>query len=459
MFKKAALVAFLSVGMFTTSAHAQMQQGYANGKPDVTVDRSVLQDLKGYQPPPMFGGDLMPPTTNRIDPTTRIAPPPKEEQRKSVEVTPPAQPIPTAVAAPANPTMTAPNAEDLLNHPTQNFHVLTERNASMTAPSSAATEPLDGPLLPLPDDDNDPAKAHARAVKVKAQKEAAEADIKKTEKKDIPKVKDDKKKTDKKDDKTKAKKDNPKEAPKKEKAEEIVKPVAKKAAEPKAGIVLSDSPKIKTDLIKPNPNAYRPKAPQSMPAIPPIQVEKNILPPLSGSPLPNLPPPSDTSEKIENPSIGVRMMDAALERQMETDDSKIKEQLAATKVKTLTKEAPDPVIKPEKSVAPKGTKTSQKTLVFKAEDTNLTDKMKAQIKSQILPEVQKDKTARIQILSFASAPNADDSTARRISLARALAVRDYLKEANIDVGRMDVRALPSDGNSVPPDKIDVVLLK
>lgn len=458
MIKRASLVVLCSYGLiYSPAANAQMQQGYANDKPDVTVDRSVLQDLKGYQPPPMFGGDFMPPTSNRLSPPKKVEPPP------AVQVVPPAQPsykpaatpiIPPAAPAPSQATMTAPNAEDLLNHPTQNFHVLTERNASMTAPAPAASaEPLDGPLLPLPDDDNDPAKAHAKAVKAKKTVEE------KVDKKSPAKVE---KKENKKDDK---KKDPPKkDEPKQQKSEEVIKPTASKKPEPpKAGIQVIEATKIKPVTIQPNPNAYRPKAPQSMPAVPPIQVEKNILPPISdevsGSPLPNLPPPTATSEKIEKPSIGVRMMDAALERQIETDDSKIKEQLAATKVKTLSKEAPDPVIASAKASSEKKSKTSQKTLVFKGQDVELTDKMKTQIKAQILPDLKKDETSRIQILSFASKPNGDDYAARRISLSRALAVRDYLKSANIDVSRIDLRALEADGNSVPPDKVDVILLK
>ena len=128
------------------NAHAQMPQGYTDEKPNVTIDRSVLQDLKDYEPPPMFGNDLMPPVTNRIDTSRHELP--------SIKMT---APKPEALLP------KDPKVEDLLNHPTENFHVHTERNAAPPAaplPSHPGTvlpkkNPLpqnNGPLLPLPED-------------------------------------------------------------------------------------------------------------------------------------------------------------------------------------------------------------------------------------------------------------------------------------------------------------------
>lgn len=467
MIKRASLVLLLGLGIVnSTNAQAQMQQGYANDQPNITVDRSVLQDLKGYQPPPMFGADLMPPTTNRVG----AVPEAPVEVKKAIETprtatTPVTQAAPApAVKAPVAATMTAPDAEALLNHPTQNFHVLTERNASMTAPAQPVDSP-DGPLLPLPDDEYSAAEK-AQAAKAKVASAPQKEVVKKTDKKDIKK--DDKKKTDKKKEPTK--KADAKKEKVAEKVTEPVKPATpiKKETAPAAGIVSSDeatkaegitaeAPK----MVKPNPNAYRPQAPQSMPAVPPIKVEKNALPPMSNSALPSLPPTTDTTEAITKPSPGVRMMDAALERQMESDNTKIKEQLASTDVPTVPlgseKVAPSKTEPAQKKTS--GTKLSEKTLVFTGADMNVSDKLKSQIKKQILPEIEKDKTSRIQIISFATAPDNSESSARRISLARSLAVRDYLKSLKIDTERIDVRALASDANSVPADKVDIVLLK
>jgi hypothetical protein len=432
MIKTISLVLLAGFGIGTsTAAYAQMQQGYANDKPDVTVDRSVLQDLKNYQPPPMFGGDLMPPATNKVNgkPTT-------PDVQKSVEVTPVSNPTPKAIAAPSAPTLTTPNAEDLLNHPTQNFHVLTERNASMTVPTAPPLDNASGPLLPLPDDDTDPVIEHAKAMKAKAAKEAAKTNSKKS----------DVQKSEKKEPKKEAKK---KDVTVEKKAEKKSEPAEKHLEKP--ATVKTEA----TKLIPANPNAYKPKTQQSMPAVPPIEVEKNILPPMSNSPLPSLPPTTDTTMPITKPTPGLRMMDAALERQMESDDTKIKEQLAETNVKTV-KPGTEKIEAPSKASAQT---SGGKTLIFTGNETNLSDKMMGQIKNLILPELIKDNKSRIQIISFATAPDKTESSARRISLSRALAVRDALKDLQIDTARMDVRALPSVGNSTPPDKVDIVLLK
>jgi len=400
MMKNISPLLLFAFGLFTaTQSQAQMQQGYTtNDKPSITVDRSVLEDLKGYQPPPMFGSS---------------APSPKNDP--SVIVTPPS---PEPVAPPTAPTLTAPNAEDLLHHPVENFHVLTERNASAPLTSPAAS-PNDGPLLPLPDElltkQTAPSKKEAPVKNIKKtspQKADIKSDIKKVE----PKKQDDKKTT------------------------ETIVPLPKKETPPTV------TPKI-------NPvKAYRPKASQTMPAVPPISVERNELAPMKSSSLPILPPTTDNETVTEKPSVGLKMMDAALERQMESDENKIKEQLVETDIKTAQSS-------PKKSAKSPQQKIPKSTIVFKGGEIALSDEAKATIKTQILPEILADKTSRIQILSFATSPDQSESSARRVSLTRALGVRDYLKSLKFDVSRIDVRALAADENTVPSDKIDVVLLK
>lgn len=53
----------------------------------------------------------------------------------------------------------------------------------------------------------------------------------------------------------------------------------------------------------------------------------------------------------------------------------------------------------------------------------------------------KDEAMRLQLIAYASGENMSASKARRLSLARALAVRSYLIANGIDGARMDVRAL------------------
>lgn len=321
---------YLFLIFLSSSATAQTQQGYTSDRPNIIVDRSVLEDLKGYEPPPMFGDD---------------------------ETIPP----------PSAPQLTAPKAETLLGHPVQNFRVLTERNSQTKTEKPIVKPPVSKP-----------------------QKSEKKPTI-------IP-----------------TKKEPPKE--------------------------------VKKVVVPPAPTAtsiYKPKANPTMPAVPPIHVESSALP--------ALPMPNADADKISQPSIGERIIDAALERQIESDNEKIKDKI--TKEKDTKKK-----IEKSKDNKKSVVRIPNNSLEFQVGQMDLTDKMETHIRKSILPEITNDLNARIQILSFATSPDNSESTARRISLTRALSVRDYLKKMNIDVSRIDVRALVSD-NSIPPNRVDIVLLK
>jgi outer membrane protein OmpA-like peptidoglycan-associated protein len=353
---------FLLAVMVNWPSLAQMQQGYETSTPSITIDRSVLQELKGYTPPPMFG-EAKPP---------QIIPLPTKQ-----------------VALPSEPTLTAPSAEKFLNHPTQNFRVLTEKKVAPPQPAQK--------IAP---------KATAKAQK-------------------IPNAGD-------------------------KKAETVPKKIAdKKIAPPN------------------NKQAYKPNAIPTMPAVPPVAVERDSLPPL----------PSATAEPLsyteslakmkgeEKPKRIDTLMDAALERQMETNTEKIKEQVLEQKIATLIptskKQTPDTETLLNAMPQPMEDSLSP-SIIFKKSKTTIDKQQEQFITSHIIPLIEKNDGARIQILSFASSPDEvsdkSGSSARRVSLARALAVRDYLKTAKIDPARIDVRALAIDAGSKDPDKVEIVFL-
>jgi outer membrane protein OmpA-like peptidoglycan-associated protein len=58
-------------------------------------------------------------------------------------------------------------------------------------------------------------------------------------------------------------------------------------------------------------------------------------------------------------------------------------------------------------------------------------------------EVPKDGAVRVEVLAYAPATQGDASAARRLSLARALAVRSALAEAGVPIGSITLRALGS----------------
>lgn len=81
--------------------------------------------------------------------------------------------------------------------------------------------------------------------------------------------------------------------------------------------------------------------------------------------------------------------------------------------------------------------------------TDAQDKLDA-----IIAQMIDNEKLRLQLRAYAKAK--DDSTARRISLARALAVRSYLMDHSINPSRVDVRALGSKSEREPFDRVDVV---
>ncbi len=75
----------------------------------------------------------------------------------------------------------------------------------------------------------------------------------------------------------------------------------------------------------------------------------------------------------------------------------------------------------------------------------------------------KDEALRLQLMAYASGEDMSASKARRLSLARALAVRSYLMANGIDGARMDVRALGDrvGGSPVgsPADRVDIAMIR
>jgi outer membrane protein OmpA-like peptidoglycan-associated protein len=74
-----------------------------------------------------------------------------------------------------------------------------------------------------------------------------------------------------------------------------------------------------------------------------------------------------------------------------------------------------------------------------------------------------DEAIRLQLMAYAGGEDMSASKARRLSLARALAVRSYLMSNGIDGARMDVRALgdrildPAAG--APTDRVDIAMIR
>jgi outer membrane protein OmpA-like peptidoglycan-associated protein len=75
---------------------------------------------------------------------------------------------------------------------------------------------------------------------------------------------------------------------------------------------------------------------------------------------------------------------------------------------------------------------------------------------EVADRLRGDEALRVQLLAYAAAIDDNTSRARRMSLSRALAVRSYLIEKGVRSTRMDVRALGSNVEGEPADRVDII---
>lgn len=90
---------------------------------------------------------------------------------------------------------------------------------------------------------------------------------------------------------------------------------------------------------------------------------------------------------------------------------------------------------------------------FNGNSSDLDDNAKAQMKSVIAHMNGND--GRLQVRAFATGEDGSKSSARRISLSRALSVRSYLMDNGIKPNRVDVRALGTETDKAPADRVDL----
>lgn len=80
------------------------------------------------------------------------------------------------------------------------------------------------------------------------------------------------------------------------------------------------------------------------------------------------------------------------------------------------------------------------------------------LEKDILPFLKQNPRLRLQIQAFADGDGSDPAFPRRLSLARALAVRAWLIERGIEPRRLDVRAMGSESDRAPLDRVDMVFI-
>jgi outer membrane protein OmpA-like peptidoglycan-associated protein len=76
----------------------------------------------------------------------------------------------------------------------------------------------------------------------------------------------------------------------------------------------------------------------------------------------------------------------------------------------------------------------------------------------LVERLDDDYLLRLQVLAYAGGDEDQSTHARGVSLARALAIRDYLSGQGIAVDRMDIRALGNTAQEEPADRVDLIPL-
>lgn len=114
---------------------------------------------------------------------------------------------------------------------------------------------------------------------------------------------------------------------------------------------------------------------------------------------------------------------------------------------------------PEKPVRAPLPPSGPVMLVYKGGEVDLSGDAAALIEKNVLENLALDPESRVRIMAYAAAEDGKEATSRRISLARALAVRSFLIGRGIDATRLDVRAMGLvPDRATTADKVDIILV-
>ena len=95
------------------------------------------------------------------------------------------------------------------------------------------------------------------------------------------------------------------------------------------------------------------------------------------------------------------------------------------------------------------------SLIFAPVAERLTLEMKNQLRILAL-HLRRDDAVRVELQGYASTSDGNATQARHVALSRAMAVRAYLLEQDVDLDQIDVRALGEWVESGSTDRVDIV---
>jgi outer membrane protein OmpA-like peptidoglycan-associated protein len=101
---------------------------------------------------------------------------------------------------------------------------------------------------------------------------------------------------------------------------------------------------------------------------------------------------------------------------------------------------------------------SDLSIDFSGNESNLSAEAQEKLKN-IVGQLNDMGDTRLQVRAYAAGEDGSKSSARRISLSRALAVRSFMMDNGIKPNRVDVRALGTETDRSPIDRVDLVFAR
>ena len=193
-----------------------------------------------------------------------------------------------------------------------------------------------------------------------------------------------------------------------------------------------------------------PAKPQADIVLPPVLNPPSALPPLPATNALPTPPAPKAAEPAPTPPL------PALPPITKTDIETKPLPALPAKVATATPVVPALPTIPE---ADTSASTADLRITYNETETDvplsITPKLDA-----IADQLNKNKTARVTITAYASGTETSGVYPKRVSLARGIAVRNYLTgNKNIDVERVNVKALGNKNDTPPYDRVDISITK
>lgn len=98
------------------------------------------------------------------------------------------------------------------------------------------------------------------------------------------------------------------------------------------------------------------------------------------------------------------------------------------------------------------------TLSFTGNSSDLTAEAQRKLNG-VINQMDDTIEGRLQVRGYATGEDGSQSSARRIALSRTLAVRSYLMDHGVSPARVDVRAMGSETDRSPLDRVDLIFAK